>query len=187
MTRKFKIIKTAAGTVLCGIGIYLIVYFFSSAYTAQYVLNDKQLTTLTGYLISTPYYHEASGRTSSYFEIKLDAYPGISFRNESVFLDATRWKSVMADIKYGDTVFIKVHAGDFEKLYLKRDEMNFFQQLANHPVNNFSFYSLKFKNKEYVSDLYRAAKNEMNDHLFSRTLLSVMFIAMGIYCFVAKK
>jgi hypothetical protein len=188
MTRKFKIIKTAAGTVFCCLGLFLLIYFLSPADKSQYIPGDSQLTTLTSYLISDPYYNEGRGKgNSTRFEIKLSGYPGINFQNESVFLRATEWKSIMADVRSGDTVSIKVLKSDFEKLYIKRDSMTFFQQFANHPYNRFAFYSFKFKNKEYVSDLYEAAKNDNNDHLFSRIIMGLAVIGMGLYCFVAKK
>ncbi len=188
MTRKFIIFKTAAGTFFCLLGVILGINFISTPDKSEYLPGDEKLTTLTGYLTMEPQYQAGSGKNqSACFEIKLSGYPGVNFRNGGVYLRATQWKSAMTEIKTDDTVSIKVLKSDFEKLYLKRDEMGFFQQLANHPLDNFEFYSLKHKGKEYVTDLYSAALNDQNDNLFGRIMIAMGAFVFGIYCFVAKK
>ena len=156
---------------------------------SKYLVSEKNLITLTGYLINDPYYHKSTGGkgSSNYFKIELDTYPGVDFKNGSIFLKATQWKSIKAEVKYHDTVTIKVLKSDFEKKYLKRDSMSILQIIAYYPFHKFSFYSFRFRNKEYVTDLYEAAKQHQQDGLFPQLIIGLVFVGMGIYSFVAKK
>jgi len=189
MTRRFKILRIVSGTIFSCIGLFLTLDNFLPINKSKYYIADKDLMTLTGYLINDPYYHKSSGGkgSSTYFKIELNAYPGVDFQNESVFLKATRWESIKAEVKYHDTVNIKVLKLDFERKYLNRDSMTVFQQIANYPFHKFEFYSFKFRDKEYVTDLYEAAKQHQQDNLFPQFIIGLAFVGMGIYSFVAKK
>jgi hypothetical protein len=104
-----------------------------------------------------------------------------------VFLKATKWESIKAKVKYHDTVAIKVLKSDFERKYLNRDSMTVLQQIANYPFHKFEFYSFRFRGKEYVTDLYEAAKQHQQDNLFPQFIIGLVFIGIGIYSFVTKK
>ena len=189
MTKRFKILRVVSGTIFSCVGLFLTLDNFIPVDKTKYSIAENQLTTLTGYLINEPYYHKSSGGkgSSTYFKIELNTYPGINFQNESVFLKATKWESIKAEVKYHDTVSLKVLKADFERNYLKKDSMSIFQQVVNYPFDKFEFYSFVFKGKEYVSDLYEAAKQKQQDNLFPQFLIGLAFIGMGIYSFFAKK
>jgi len=188
MTTSFKILKIVSGSTCLYIGLFLIIDNFTID-KSKYSVADKDLITLTGYLINDPYYHKSTGGkgSSTYLKIELNTYPGLAFQNGSEFLKATQWESIKAEVKYHDTVFIKVLKSDFEKKYLKRDSLTMLQQIAYYPFHKFSFYSFRFRNKEYMTDLYKAAKQHQQDKLFIQLLGGLAFVGMGIYFFVAKK
>ena len=102
-------------------------------------------------------------------------------------LKATQWESIKAEVKYHDTVKVKVLKSEFETNYLKRDSMTVLQKIVNYPFDKFKFYSFKFRDKEYVTDLYEAAKQHQQDNLVPQFIIGLAFIGMGIYCFVTKK
>jgi hypothetical protein len=189
MSKRFKILRIVAGTILSGIGLFLTADNFLPVNKATYIKNESQLIALTGPLINDPYYHESSGGkgSASYFEIELNNYPDLTFKNESIFLKATDWQLIKSDVKKHDTVVIKVLKTDFEKYYLQKDSLNVVQQIAYYPLDKFSFYSFRFKNKEYVSNLFEAAEKHKRDNLFPQFLIGLAFIGMGIYSFMAKK
>ena len=97
---------------------------------SKYHIPEKDLITLTGYLINDPKYHKSSGKGSSTnFKIELNTYPGVDFQNESVFLKATEWEKIKTDVKYHDTIIIKVLKSDFDKKYIRRDSMSVLEKL----------------------------------------------------------
>ncbi len=188
MTKRFKILRIVSGTVCSCIGLFLIIDNFLPVDKSKYKVPEKDLVTLTGYLINDPAYHKSSGNGSSTnFKIELNTYPGVDFQNESIFLKATQWEKIKTDVKYNDTVIIKVLKSDFDNKYIKRDSMSFFGKIANIPLRKFEFYSFKFEGKEYVSDLYEAAKQHQQDNRFAQSIMGLVFVGMGIYSFVAKK
>ncbi len=189
MTRRFKILRIVSGTIFSALGLFLTMDNFLPINKAKYNTPDNDLMTLTGYLINDPYYHKSSGGkgSSTYFKIELNTYPGVDFQNESIFLKATQWESIKAEVKYHDTVKVKVLKSEFETNYLKRDSMTVLQKIVNYPFDKFKFYSFKFRDKEYVTDLYEAAKQHQQDNLVPQFIIGLAFIGMGIYCFVTKK
>jgi len=48
-------------------------------------------------------------------------------------------------------------------------------------------YDQQGLNKEYMTDLYKAAKQHQQDNLFVQLLMGLAFGGMSIYCFVTKK
>lgn len=189
MTTNFKILKVVSGIIFSAIGLFLVSDNFIPIDKSKYLVEESKLKVLQGYLISKPYFHKSTGGkgSSNYFVIQLDTYPGLKFQNESIFLRATNWELINAEVKLNDTISIKVLKAEFETNYLKKDSMNIFQKIANYPFDKFQFYSFNFKNKEYMTDLYVAAKNHQQDKLFIQFLLGLGFIGMGIYSFFAKK
>ena len=188
MTTSFKLLKIVSGSICLCIGLFLIIDNLTID-KSKYSVADKDLMTLTGYLISDPYYHQSTGGkgSSTYLKIELSTYPGLVFQNAGAFLKATEWEFIIAEVKYHDTVNIKVLKSEFEKKYLKRDSLTMLQQIAYYPFHKFSFYSFKFRDKEYMTDLYKAAKQDQQDNLFIRALMGVIFFGWSIYFFVAKK
>lgn len=189
MTRNFKILKLVIGTIFSCVGLFLTLDCLIPVNKSNYSIREDQLMTITGYLINDPYFSRSSGGkgSSTHLLIELNTYPGVRFQNEGVFLIATDWKSIKADVKYHDTVFLKVLKSDFEYYYLKKDSLSVFQQIANYPLDKFEFYSFRFKEKEYVSDLYEAAVKKQQNNLIPQFLLGLAFIGMGIHTYRAKK
>lgn len=93
----------------------------------------------------------------------------------------------MTDVKYHDTVSLKVLKSKFEKNYINLDSMNLLQKIAAYPFHKFQFYSFKFKEKEYMSNLYETTKDHKRENSFFKFLFGLMFFGMGIYSFKAKK
>lgn len=188
MTKRFKLLRIVSGTIFSCIGLFLLIDNILPIDKSKYNIPEKDLIPLTGYLINEPKYRKSSGKGSSTnFKIELDTYPGVVFQNESVFLKATEWEKIIADVKYHDTVIIKVLKSDFDIKYIKRDSLSVFRQIANMPLDKFEFYSFKFKDKEYVSDLLEAAKQHQQDNRLASFIMSLVFIGMGIFSFTTKK
>ncbi len=187
MTRNFKIVRIVVGTLLSCLGGFLILNNFIPVSKSKYSIKQNQLLTLTGYLSNDPSYYRGGKANTEHFLVELNTYPGVNFQNEAIFLTATDWESIQAEVKYHDTVSLKVLKAAFERNYVNRHSMSFFQRIANSPIEKFDFYSFKFKDKEYVSDLYEAAKRDQHDNTFTRFLIGLVFAGMGIYSFTAKK
>lgn len=189
MTRRFKILKIVSGTIFSSVGLFLILDNFIPVNKCKYSIPEDNLTTVTGYLIKEPYYHKSSGGkgSSTYFQVELNTYPDISFRNEGVFLKATSWKAIKDEVKYNDTVWLKVLKTEFEKKIIKKNSLNIFQHIANSPIDKIEFYSFRFRDKECMSSLYEAAIQMQRDNLFPKFLFGLVFTGMGLYSFLAKK
>jgi hypothetical protein len=185
MTKNFKILRVVLGTICTCIGLCAIFFRFIPVDKSQYQVPENDLMTLTGYLIRAPKKFIES--SSSYFIIELNTYPGADFQNRNIFLEATEWKKIIAEVKYHDTVSIKVLKSDFEKKYIKRDSMSFIEKVANLPYDKFEFYSFKFRDKEYVLDLYETAKQNRQDNKLTSSIIGFFFIGMGLYSYRAKK
>ena len=110
-----------------------------------------------------------------------------TFKMKVFFLKATEWEKIKTDVKYHDTIIIKVLKSDFDKKYIRRDSMSVFGKIANMPLDKFEFYSFKFRDKEYVSDLYEAANQHQQDNQFALSIMGFVFIGMGIFSFTTKK
>jgi hypothetical protein len=151
----------------------------------RYAVDKTRLMTLTGYLADDPAYH-IGGRNPN-FQILLHTYPGIFFKNSDILLDATDRVSIKRDIKYHDTVEIKVMREEFEKYYIKRDSMNVWQKAATLRYDHFSFYSLRFRNKEYIRDLYETAKREKRENRQMNIGYAIVFFLLGLYFLNKRK
>jgi hypothetical protein len=185
MTKRFKILRAVSGTICACIGLCIIFFRFIPVDKSEYQIPEKDLMTLTGFLIRAPKYVVES--KSSYFVIELNTYPGADFKNGNIFLEATEWKKIIADVKSLDTVFIKVAKSVFEKNYIKRDSMSFIEKVANMSSKSFAFYSFRFRDKEYVLDLYETAKQSRQNNKFASSIIGLVFIGMGLYFYTAKK
>lgn len=175
--------KKTVGLGLIFIGVYILIDGFIPVNPKKYNKPDSEFSELTAYLINTPKYIERGGKTSSKFlRLELDSYSGAFFDNEGEFLDAMNWKNVMDDIKYHDTVTIKVLKYEFDKYYLNRNSLPLFKRFFNSS-GRFNFYSLKFKGKEYVKDIYEAAESRRKRNIIYRVLIGGLIIFCGTYFF----
>lgn len=187
MTKRFKIFKNTIGAVLILLGILIISNIYKPIDDSEYEPRDEDLLTLTNYLIEDPKYQKGTGRSRTFFKLTLNSYPGANFENEYEFLQATSWTSALSSINYHDTVTIKVLKRKFEKFYLHKDSLSFFEQLLFYPTDRFEFFSLRCKEKEYINDLLQAAKAYKNERSVSSFVIGLMFIGMGVYSLLAKK
>ena len=182
-----KIIKAAVGIGLIALGV-----IFSNIIPAEksdYRKSESELISLTSHLSNPPIYLQQPGvKTGGKYALRLDLvdYPGIHFDNDNEFLDATDFKTFLADAKFKDKVTIKVSKEDFSKYYLNRDSLSTFQKFA-HPQDDFSFFSLVFDNKEYVGDIYSAEKKRRNDNLYFHFFLGLLCVLGGLYFIFNKK
>ena len=154
---------------------------------SEYEKSDEDLMFLTNYLINEPEYQKGTGKNRTFLRLELNGYPGVSFENEDEFLQATSWQSVLKDIKYHDTVSIRVLKNKFQKFYLNKDSLSVFEKIINYPSDRFEFYSLRYKDKEYVNNLFDTAKSYKNERATGRFIMGLIFIGIGIYILIARK
>lgn len=150
---------------------------------STYIKDDKDLTTLTAYLINHPkYLTSGSGKSSrKILRLQLDGYPGVSFDNDDVLLGITEYKSVLNDIKSHDTVTITVLKNDFENGYLQRESYSPSEKIFK-TKDHFNFYSLIFKNRNYVdfSQIGESVNNRKIRLIISNGLFGGIFLICGI-------
>jgi hypothetical protein len=187
MTRRFRIFKNTIGAILIFIGLYVIADIYIPIDNTKYERKDEELLTLTNYLINDPKYQKDTGKSRTFIRLELNSFPGANFENEYEYLHATSWTSALQDIKYHDTITIKVLKSKFEKFYLHRDSLSIFEQIIYHPIDRFEFYSLRYKDKEYLNNLSQAAKEYNEERSVSRFVIGLMFIGMGVFSLFAKK
>ena len=187
MTKRFKLFKSIIGTILILIGLLVIGNIYLPINSNEYVNRNEDLLTLRNYLINDPIYQKGTGKSRTFFGLVLNGYPGANFQNEYEYLQATDWTSAVKDIKYQDTVTIKVLKNNFEKFYLNRNSLSFFQQIIYHPIDRFEFYSLEYNGKEYVNNLFQSAKDYKEERNVISFVIGLMFIGTGIYSLFAKK
>jgi hypothetical protein len=180
-----KYFKAASGSILSLLGLFFLYLSLTPVDASEYIKSDNDLTEITAPLLEKPYYNEF-GKSVGLF-LRLNGYNRINFRNESDFFEATDFKGFTVDAHFGDTVTIKVDKKNFEKWYLKIDSLSLFEQIILRPPNFFNFYSLRFRGKEYVGDVYAIAKKRKNSNLPFYILLSAALIGVGIYIIIVKK
>jgi hypothetical protein len=181
-----KNIRLSIGIAICLIGIIIFYLNFRPVRKIDYNIAEEKLLTLTNYLSDDPTYIKGSKHIREGFRLQLNGYPGIYFENHGVLLAATEWGEFNTQVKYRDTISIKVIKKDFEKYYLYRDSLSPIQKLTNHN-DSYNFYSLVFKNKEYVTDIYEAAKDVRNDSLMPSFIVGITIILIGCYIIFYKK
>lgn len=176
-------IKKIIGLALIVSGLSLVVYSFTPVKKQKYSKSDQELTSLTAYLINPPQYLRSGGKNSREFlRLELDGYVRAYFENDSEFLDATDWRAVLKEIKYHDTVTIKVLKKRFDRFYVNQNSLSSFEKIIYHPTERFNYYSLQFKGKEYIHDIYEAAEKLRKRTLIIRIVVSILLIYLGIYC-----
>jgi hypothetical protein len=175
------------GIILVVLGVIWLINVFIPVSQSKYKKEENELTTLTAYLINDPKYTRDGGRNSSQvLRLELDEIVGVFFDNDGAFLDATDWKAVLKEIKYHDTVTIKVDRSEFERFYIKKSDLTQFQRFIHAPIDRFRFYSLKFKGKEYVHDIYESAERVRKESMLITILLCVAIIFFGITIIIKK-
>jgi hemerythrin len=187
MTRRFRIFKNIIGAILVLIGLYIIADIYIPIDNAKYERKDEELLTLTNYLINDPKYQKGTGKSRTFIRLELNGFPGANFENEHQYLQATSWASALTDIKYHDTITIKVLKRKFDKFYTNRDSLSVLEEIFYHPIDRFEFYSLRYKNKEYVNNLTQAAKEYYEERAVSTFVIGLMLIGMGVFSLLAKK
>jgi len=187
MTKKYRILRVSGLILFSSLGAYLIGTCVFPVDKSKYILPEDKLLTVAGAFTAGERKDVSAGRgTSRVFEVNLTTYPGVKFINSGIFLRATDWKAIQSTIKYPDTVELKVLRSDFEK-YLNRESLTIFQKIAAYPNNKFKFYSFRFKNKEYVSDLYEAAKDHQSDNMVPNFIAGLVSLLIGLYSYFSKK
>jgi hypothetical protein len=183
----FQKIKPFIGAGLILLGLYLLVGNFIPVNADKYRKHDSKLTTLTAYLINPPQYFKQKGKNGrTFLRLELDQIVGVLFENENEFLDATDWEAVLSEINYHDTVTIKVLKERFDRFYVNKSSLSEFEKVINHPIERFSFYSLQFRGKEYVHDIYEAAKKRHKDNLVLSSIVYLSIIGAGAWTIKAK-
>ena len=176
----FQRVIPVTGGVLIIVGLYLLISNFIPIKSNKYRKQDSELTVLTAYLINPPKYFKRVGKNDrTFLRLELDQLIGAYFENEDEFLEATDWKAVLKEIKYHDTVTIRVLKDQFEKEYLQRSSLSPFQMVINHPSDRFSFYSLQCRGKEYIGDIYEAARLRRKRHQLLFAVVYVFIIGVG--------
>jgi hypothetical protein len=168
-----KYFKAASGSILSLLGLFFLYLSLTPVDASEYIKSDNDLTEITAPLLEKPYYNEF-GKSVGLF-LRLNGYNRTNFRNESDFFEATDFKGFTVDAHFGDTVTIKV------------DSLSLFEQIILRPPNFFNFYSLRFRGREYVGDVYAIAKKRKNSNLPFYILLSAALIGVGIYIIIVKK
>jgi len=179
-------IKKIIGLAVIVSGLSFSVHSFTPVKKQKYSKSDKELTALTAYLINPPQYYKGGGRNSrAFLRLELDGYVRAYFENDDVFLEATDWKAVLKEIKYHDTVTIKVLKKRFDKFYVNQNSLSSFEKIILHPTERFNFYSLQFKGKEYIQDIYQAAEKLRKRNLVLTTIICILIILIGVH--ITKK
>lgn len=187
MTRNFKIFKNIIGVLIILICVYFIINLYLPTDKRKYEKSNSDLLLLTNYLINDPVYNIGTGKNRTYLKLVLNGYPGITFENENEYLQATSLQAVLKDIKYNDTISIKVLKSKFKKFYLEKDSLSTFESIINYPSNRLEFYSLSYKGKEYVNNLFATAESYNDERFTGRLVMCIIFIGIGIYTLMAKK
>lgn len=167
------------------LGFWFLILPFYEYRASIYQKTDEQLLTISGVLIDEPAYWTTSGKQSkTTLRIELDSYPGAFFDNAYEFLDATDYKGVLRDIKFKDTVTIKVDSIEFEKRFIKRSDLPSIRRVFNSKYY-FSFYSLIYKKREYVKreEIYNYASKRRNKDLIGSIIVGIIFIGGGFVIF----
>ncbi|NOT92964.1 hypothetical protein [Ferruginibacter sp.] len=120
MTRSFKIFKNIFGVLIILLCVYFIINLYSPTDRRDYEKSNSELFTLTNYLINDLVYNMGTGKKRTYLKLVLNGYPGITFENENEYLQATSWQEVLKDIKYNDTISIKVLKNKFKNFIWKK-------------------------------------------------------------------
>lgn len=145
---------------MCYTFVSSIFSFFGAPDKSTNIIED-QYVTVTGQLMGDPYYHTAreTKKIGEILKVELNTYPGISFENEGYDLLGTDWQAIRAEVKYPDTVALKVLKSEYEKNRLQNDSMALYHEVYKYPVDKFRFYSFKCRNKEYVTNNYGTTIN----------------------------
>jgi hypothetical protein len=183
----FKKIKPFLGPGLIVLGLYILIENFIPLNRNKYQKAENEFTSLTAYLINPPQYIKHNGKNGGPFlRLQLDEIVGVKFDNAAEFLEATNWQEVLEDIRYHDTVTIKVLKDLFEKYYINKSSLSEFDKVISHPVDRFNFYSLRFKGKEYVRDIYEVAEQRRKNNIIRWSIVSLLIIAAGIWTIRAR-
>jgi hypothetical protein len=162
-------------------GSFLLIWSFIPINPGKYRKPDSELRVLTSYLINPPKYFKRVGKENrTFLRLELDQLIGAYFENEDEFLEATDWQAVLKEIKYHDTVTIRVLKDQFEKNYQQRSSLSPFELAINHPSYRFSFYSLQCRGKEYVGDIYKIARQRRKHNQFLFTVVYVLITGAGV-------
>ena len=177
------------GGLVTILGISLFLYPICLFDIGSYVRPKESLALITSPLAISPEYIKKTGNSkssgSNALRLNLQNYPGIYFDNGGVLLDATDYKSVLADIKLGDTVSVLVSKEELSKFGTPEIPQSISEQFAVPPY--LEFYSLKFKDKEYVSDIARIANRHRKDLIIPFSIFGSIFIFFGLRYIILKR
>jgi hypothetical protein len=188
MTGKLKILKFVFGSIFSFVGLFLVYNANTSVDKNEYEKNESELEAITTKLLLKPYYKKRRGKSgTTSLKLYLDGYPRISFENEYEFLKATDFENAVREMNEGNTVSVKVLKSDYEERYIKGESISDFQKIANPELGKLRFYSLVFKEKEYVNNLFEVAKTHKADKQLLQSFFGLLFIGFGIFSFVTKK
>jgi hypothetical protein len=174
--REDKLILKIVGALFFIIGMTLLINAIMPINKSEYAPEEKELLPIRNHLINPPKILLSGGKASSrYILIEMNGYPGATFKNEHIFLKATNWEAAIKDIKYTDTITLKVSKKAFEETYIKKKKSS-----------KYSFYSLVFNGKEYVSNIYDTAKKDRKEGMIPRICICLVLITIGIICVKIK-
>lgn len=167
------------------LGFWILILPFYQYRSSIYQKTDRELLTITGVLIDEPAYWTTNGKQSkTTLRIELNSYPGAFFDNSYEFLDATDYSGILRDIRFNDTLSLKVDSIEFEERFMKRADLPAVKRAFNSKYY-FSFYSLIYAKKEYVKreEIYNYAVIRRNKALIGSILIGTIFIAAGYWIF----
>jgi len=173
---------------LITLGVFAIIQPFYKYHSSQYEKYETDYMTLSGRLINNPHYWTTSGKQSkTILRLELDSYPGAHFDNDYEVLDATDYQAVLSDIKFNDSVTIKVLKNDFENGFLKRNNYSPLQRVFSAKYN-FRFYFLEFNGKEYVDtkNIGQFAEDRKMRMLCWNLVISIFFLFFGLRLLVSE-
>lgn len=170
----------------------LVVAFFAPTFfvpASDYARSADSFATLTSPLSTTPYYFYKRGNGKSggryTIRLRLQNHPEILFDNSGFLLDATDYRAILKDMKADDTVSMLVLKNKLSRYGSAKIPQSILEQFNIPPY--LEFYSLKFKGKEYVSNLKQTEDKDRQDLVIPSIIFGSLFVFFGLRYMIWKR